>query len=254
MGCGNSNTEIIVKEIEKPIKKKVPIENLIQQNLKNQKIIRKEGEISGNPFQVDLLENCEVLITDFIDSVTIDRCKNCTFVLGVVKGSIFVRDCQNCIFNVICGQFRCRSCTSCNFYLHSKTGPVIEASSLIEIGCCNFSYEGILNHLKICQIDQFYNPFYDVHDFTPSEKNFIIQNGKKLINDLWNNLPKYLPFYWIEENNIISILINENEINLLINLSHNENIKLFSIEKQKNQFLCKLSIDSKDFLNNLNYN
>ena len=160
--------------------KKVDRSMLVVTNKKNETITRMKGEISGNQFQADELEKCKIIIKDSVDSMTIDRCYDCEFAMSAIHGSIFVRDCQNCKFTVNCGQFRCRNCTNCQFYMHSRTGPVVEASSNISIGCGTFSYKGVLDDLKTAQIDPCASLFYDVHDFTPGQGNFVVKDGQKI--------------------------------------------------------------------------
>ena len=184
MGCSASSSEPQVQkapaQAPKPAPKKVDRAMLFVTDKKNETITRNKGDIGGNQFQADQLENCTVIIKDAVDSMTIDRCYDCQFAMSAIHGSIFVRDCQNCKFTVNCGQFRCRNCTNCEFFMHSRTGPVVEASSNITIGCGTFSYSGVLEDLKAAQIDEYSSLFYDVHDFTPGQGNFSVKDGEKI--------------------------------------------------------------------------
>lgn len=179
MGCGISKSDVAGTP-EIVVKKDVPRENLIVTQRKNETIVRKTDEIGGNQFQADELTNCNIILMDIIDSITIDRCSDCKFAISSVRGSIFVRDCENCKFTVNCGQFRCRSCQNCDFFVHSKTGPVVESSTNINIGCGTFSYEGVLDHFSKTGIDPFTNAYYDVHDFTPGHGKINMKHGDTL--------------------------------------------------------------------------
>ena len=58
-------------------KKQVDREMLVQTKKKDEEIRRNPGDIGGNQFIVDELENCKVIVTDICDSMTLDRCTNC---------------------------------------------------------------------------------------------------------------------------------------------------------------------------------
>lgn len=121
-----------------------------------------------------------MIIHDFVDSVTIDRSTNSDFVISSVRGSVFVRNCTHCRFVVVSGQFRCRDCSDCDFYLQVKTGPVIEASQELRIGCGLVSYDGLYAHMDRAKLDPAVNPWNDVHDFTPGGGHFTLQPGRLL--------------------------------------------------------------------------
>ena len=214
MGCTASSTENQVKttpaQTPKPQPKKVDRAMLVVTDKKNETITRNKGDIGGNQFQADQLENCTIIIKDSVDSMTIDRCYDCQFAMSAIHGSIFVRDCQNCKFTVNCGQFRCRNCTNCEFFMHSRTGPVVEASSNIIIGCGTFSYDGVLDDLKSAQIDECSSLFYDVHDFTPGQGNFTVKDGQKIDISIPNETCQ-LPFLYLS--------ISENESTYKVSLN-----------------------------------
>ena len=167
----------------------------IQKEKKDETIIRTPGQINGNQFLTDKLENCKVIVTDFCDSMTIDRCTNCEFVLACVRGSIFARNCTDCKFAMVCGQFRCRDCNNCDFFMHVKTGPVIESSNNLRIGCALVAYPEMAEHMKKARLDPAVNIWNDIHDFTVAEGNFTLSSGVKLDMDiLKNDAQIILPF------------------------------------------------------------
>ena len=156
----------------------------IQKEKTNETIQRDPGQINGNQFVADKLENCKVIIHDYCDSMTIDRSNNCEFVLSAVKGSIFIRDCNNCKFVMVCGQFRCRDCKDCQFFMHVKTGPVIESSQNLTIGCAQIYYPELLDQMKQACLIPEVNIWNDIHDFTPAEGNFHYADGEVLQMDI----------------------------------------------------------------------
>ena len=139
---------------------------------KDEEIRRKPGDIGGNQFCVDELENCKVIVNDICDSMTIDRCTNCELILSAVRGSVFIRDCVDSKFQIVCGQFRCRSCTNCDFFIHVRSGPVVESSKNIRIGCSTLFYPELIDQMNQLKLDPLLNCWTDIHDFTPDEGNF----------------------------------------------------------------------------------
>ena len=57
-------------------------------------------------------------------------------------------------------------------FLHSTTGPIIESSSNIALGCYNYSYFGLESNLISAEMSVWENEWYSVYDFTPSSNNF----------------------------------------------------------------------------------
>ena len=171
---------------ESSTKSKPPIDKslFIQKEKVDETIQRDPGQINGNQFVADKLENCKVIIHDFCDSMTIDRSNNCEFILSAVKGSIFVRDCNDCKFVMVCGQFRCRDCKNCQFFMHVKTGPVIESSQNLTIGCGQIYYPELLGQMKQAYLVPEVNCWNDIHDFTPADDNFHYADDEVLQMDI----------------------------------------------------------------------
>lgn len=51
--------------------------DFIFENLENQYLVKKHGDINGLSFCIRNLNNCEVQLKDFISTVYILNCKNC---------------------------------------------------------------------------------------------------------------------------------------------------------------------------------
>lgn len=170
-----------------PAKPRIDRSIFVQKNKTDETIVRVPGQINGNQFNADKLENCKVIVHDFCDSMMIDRCTNCEFVLSAVRGSIFARNCTNCKFALVCGQFRCRECVDCDVYMHVKTGPVIESSQNLKIGCALVNYPELEEQMKKAKLDPAVNIWNDIHDFTPGEGHYSLSVGEKLEMDILKN-------------------------------------------------------------------
>jgi protein XRP2 len=85
---------------------------------------------------------------------------------------------------VVSGQFRCRDCTDCDFFLQVKTGPVIESSQDLRIGCGLVSYADLPAHMERAKLDPAVNPWDDVHDFSPGGGHHALAPGRRLELDI----------------------------------------------------------------------
>lgn len=196
----------------------------VQSNKSNETIIRSNGDLSGNPFNANNLTNCRIIIEDFCDSINIDKCEDCIFILSAIRGSIFIRSCKNSRFMVICGQFRCYDCNNCAFLLHSKTGPVIESSKKIKIGCGQIGYEKLIENMKNAQLDPLINNWEDVHDFTPEKGNFEIDD--KIPTDFYKQEKPVLPFTVSKKssNKFFNVKLERNKLDSIISMSNTNHI------------------------------
>jgi protein XRP2 len=242
--------ESVDVEEEPPIEvtaKKVPRENLVQTRLKDTEIVRRAGDIAGNPFSVDELTNCKVIVMDVCDSMMIDRCINCELILSAVRGSIFVRDCENSKFQMVCGQFRCRSCVNCEFYMHVKTGPVVESSADLSIGCSTLFYPELTEQMNQCGLDPTQNCWTDIHDFTPGPGHFEYKSGSKLNLSIMDNSGVILPFTCIADHQspTFKFQIPEGQLQKLAELSQSDDIHLIGISRDK-ALICTFECDSRE--------
>ena len=196
----------------------------VQSNKSNETITRSNGDLSGNPFNANNLTNCRVIIEDFCDSINIDKCEECIFILSAIRGSIFVRSCKKSKFMVVCGQFRCFDCSDCDFLLHSKTGPAIESSKKIRIGCGKIGYEKLLENMNAAHLDPLINKWSDVHDFTPAKGNFEIDD--KIPSDFYVQEKSILPFTVSTKafNKFFNVKLERNKLDSVISLSNSNNI------------------------------
>lgn len=253
MGCSSSKMmEDVQPNAPAPPKKTVDRSFLVVTQKKDETIQRNPDDLGGNQFCVDELERCKVIVTDVCDSMTIDRCVDCELILSAVKGSIFIRDCSNCKFQMVCGQFRCRNCTNCDFFMHVKTGPIIESSNDVRVGCSTLYYPELLKQMKEAELDPLTNIWSDIHDFTPGVGNFSYVSGKQLEMEIMNKDGHVLPFTHKpdKEDSIFSVTISNEKLQELIDLSLQASIHLISLSRSVNSLSCGFEAPSKDDLFN----
>lgn len=74
--------------------------DFIYENLQDQKLTKKNGEINGMSFCLKNLQNCQVYLKDFISTVYILNCSNCRIFVGPVSNAIFIRDCHDSYMSI----------------------------------------------------------------------------------------------------------------------------------------------------------
>lgn len=218
----------------------------VQSNKSNETITRSNGDLAGNPFNASNLINCTVIIEDFCDSINIDKCDECTFILSAVRGSIFVRSCKKSQFMMVCGQFRCFDCNECGFWLHSKTGPVIESSKKIRIGCSRIGYDKLIENMVNAHLDPYINKWTDVHDFTPAKGNFEIDD--KTPTDFYTQEKPVLPFTVSSQlsKKYFNVKLKKSQLDSAILLSNSNHIFVkINILANTNEIICCVGCQSQ---------
>jgi hypothetical protein len=155
--------------------------------------LRKDApSISGQPFELEKLHSCDVLLLDHTEAIQADELENCRFVIrfavallvgcnhisltfwislvllshrvliGACCDSVFVRNCTGCTFTIACKQLRTRDCVGCTFYLLCNTEPVIETSTDIAVAPLNACYPGLLEHVAAAGLDPKLNLWFAV--------------------------------------------------------------------------------------------
>lgn len=218
----------------------------VQRNKTDEVIKRVPGQINGNQFVASDLVRCKVIVQDFVDSMIFDRCTDCEFILSAVRGSIFARTCTNCKFVMITGQFRCRDCNNCDFFMHVKTGPVVESSHSIRIGCAEMNYPEMYEHMKKAQIPILNNLWIDVYNFTPQDGDFSYNSGAKLHLELQENEESLVPFTYQKDSSktYFSFQCAQDKQDELIKLSHQDAIHIHKITEESDSFT--VVVEGKD--------
>lgn len=144
--------------------------NYTFRNKKSEKLIKLPGKISGQPFDLSDLDQCEVILLDQCDQVQVDNLTNCHVFIGPCSESVFVRNCSNCTFTIACKQLRTRDCTDCTFGLYSLTDPIIETSSDMKFALFNGAYPGIHQHFADARLEPTNNHWSLVYDFNDPDK------------------------------------------------------------------------------------
>ncbi|CAM9240765.1 unnamed protein product [Chrysoparadoxa australica] len=138
-------------------------------NKTGETLVKSPGKISGQPFDLAGLHECEIQLLDHSEQVQCDEVTKSRVFIAACCEALFVRDCSDCVFVAACKQLRTRDCKNCIFYLYSKTEPIIETSTGIKFGQFNGAYKEHAAHLKEANLTT-PNLWFAVFDFNDDHK------------------------------------------------------------------------------------
>ncbi|CAE7526954.1 Rp2 [Symbiodinium sp. CCMP2456] len=132
-------------------------------------LIRKEGTIDGEQFNLEECKNCDIFLLDTIATSFVDDCHNCRVFIGPVETSVFIRNCTSCSFVIACQQYRCRDCQDCKLSLYCGTEPIIESSQNMQFACFDFNYFSLRGQMARAGLKPWNNKWWMVYDFNKNE-------------------------------------------------------------------------------------
>jgi len=171
-------------------KKHVMKTELTFENKDGVTLTKQPGTVSGQPFDIMNLKDCEVVIADHTEQIQIDACQGCRIYIGACSSSVNIRECTDCTFTMMVQQFRCRDCTNCTFHLFSTTEPIIESSTGLTFGPFNGGYPELAQHMQQAGMEASINKWSLIFDFNDPAKtgaNYRIMSPSEVVAP-WNPL------------------------------------------------------------------
>ena len=110
-------------------------------------LVKATGEVKGRDFVLARLKNCTVFIADTCGAVRADRLDNCRVFIGPTR-SLLVEKADDTTLAVAAQQVRIHSATRCDFFVHMRSGPIIEHSSSLRFAPYHFSYPELAVQLR----------------------------------------------------------------------------------------------------------
>eukprot|EP00931_Biecheleriopsis_adriatica_P107720 TRINITY_DN82043_c0_g1_i1.p1 TRINITY_DN82043_c0_g1~~TRINITY_DN82043_c0_g1_i1.p1 ORF type:complete len:357 (-),score=88.82 TRINITY_DN82043_c0_g1_i1:105-1133(-) len=133
-------------------------------------LIKEEGSIDGEMFNVENCTNCDIFLLDNMATVYIDECTNCRIFVGPVESSVFLRNSSSCNVVIACQQLRTRDCQDCNIALFCSTEPIIETSQNMLFACFDFNYFSLRGQMAAARLRPWNNKWWQVYDFNKNEE------------------------------------------------------------------------------------
>mmetsp|Transcript_17705 Transcript_17705/g.41564 ORF Transcript_17705/g.41564 Transcript_17705/m.41564 type:complete len:191 (+) Transcript_17705:136-708(+) len=185
MGCGASNAS---KGAAAPASKKAKVagaaaaakataerkkllnpEDFVIRRRTGETIVKAEGSIRGEQFNIEECTDCDVFLLDHIATTFIDQCVGCRIFVGPVESSLMMRECKSCSMVIACQQFRSRDCTDCRLALFCATEPIIETSTNMQFACFDFGYFSLRQQLDRAGLKLWNNKWWQIYDFNKNE-------------------------------------------------------------------------------------
>ncbi|CAJ1375891.1 unnamed protein product [Effrenium voratum] len=152
----------------KPRAKLNPADYIFSQR-KDAVLIKEEGSVAGEQFNVEECRNCDIFLLDNIATSFVDECHDCRIFIGPVETSVFIRNCSNCSLVIACQQYRCRECQDCKLALFCGTEPIIESSQNMQFACFDFNYFSLRGQMTRAGLKPWNNKWWMVYDFNKNE-------------------------------------------------------------------------------------
>jgi hypothetical protein len=117
---------------------------------------REYNKLEVNPDDDLVISNCQNAMICFCcvsGAAYIKNLVNCTVLMGPVSGSAFLQNCTNCTIMIAARQVRIHTSTNCDFYLYTRSDPIIEHCSDIRVAPYDFTYDHIDKHFTMAQFD-----------------------------------------------------------------------------------------------------
>ena len=154
---------------------------------KDKTLVKLPGEVDGQQFGMSDLDNCTALLCDFSDAVTVERCHNSKILIAASSGSVFIRNCTNCTITLACKQLRTRDMSDCKVFLYSKTDPVIEATSRLQVATFNAACPDLDKAFAKANLQPHNNHYRRVFDFHKGSGAYAMPHWSFLPDDAWED-------------------------------------------------------------------
>lgn len=166
-------------------------EDFIFQRQEKQVLVKEDGEICGQQFNIANCKDCDIFLCDHLDSAYVDSCQGCRIFIGPTSGSVFIRDCIDCKLVIACKQLRTRDTHNCDILLHSVTQPVIEDSTKLRFGCFHYFYFQLKDQFNRACLSVFDNVWFNIYNFTPGNASFEILPESHSAQDMLKSLSDF---------------------------------------------------------------
>lgn len=129
----------------------------------------RHGQVAGQQLQLEYLDDCQVMVLDPLDSITVDDCEGGELIIAACEGSVFLRNCKNMTVHVVCKQLRARDCENIELHIFTTTDPVVEMSHHMSFRPFHLRLPDLVKSFNACRLNPKLNRFVHVYDFTVDE-------------------------------------------------------------------------------------
>eukprot|EP00741_Cyanophora_paradoxa_P021182 tig00021339_g20445.t1 len=134
--------------------------------LAGQVLVRGAGELEpGRDVILRDLKDCDVFLLQRTSALHIHRVENCRVHAGPVDGSVRIEGAERCSFSLMSRQIRIHDAKGCDFYVHVRSGPIIEHCSGLRFAPYNLSYPELPSQSREAGFEGVENRWAAVEDF-----------------------------------------------------------------------------------------
>jgi hypothetical protein len=130
--------------------------------------------------------------------------------------------------------------------MHVKTGPVVESSTNLRIGCSILHYPELEQQMRDAHLDPGLNCWTDLHDFTPGDGHFELHSGVQLELPMMDRSGATLPFTRIPPRGAqtFKYRVARTQTAKLAELSMTDEVCLVSTAADGSNLICAFSGES----------
>jgi len=147
-GSTHSNAAIVAGEAETRVttKSTIQVAHDIERSLvgrKGETIVMDGDRLAGCDFFIAQCTGCTILLQGCMGALRMEHVTNCVIMTGPVKGACHVEAADGTTFHMAAHQLRLHHSKSCDFYLHTRSHPIIEDCTELRFAPYALEYEGL---------------------------------------------------------------------------------------------------------------
>lgn len=116
--------------------------------LKNETILVDGARLAGRDFFIAHCEGCTILLRGCMGSLRMEDVRNCVVMTGPVMGGCHIEAAEGSTFHLVVHQLRLHHSSSSDFYLQTRSHPIIEDCTSLRFAPYALKYEGIIADLE----------------------------------------------------------------------------------------------------------
>jgi len=116
-------------------------------------IIHLPESINGHSFTIEDVQDCEISLLDYTDSLQITACEDATIRCGPTKGVCRVEKCKGCMISVACSHVVIQDCQDLLIFLLTASEPELFHSSQVTFAPYNLAYPFLKSHFIKASLD-----------------------------------------------------------------------------------------------------
>jgi len=140
---------------------------------KGMKVESREGEVvtltqekvTSDDIEIGSSKDCTFYVLAKVAVLRLVNLTNCRVFCGPVEGSLYLEEARDSLVMAAAHQVRLHKANKVDFYLRSRSYPIIEKCSEVRFAPYSFRYDGLEAELERTRLDEENELWTDVKDF-----------------------------------------------------------------------------------------